>query len=264
MKVPKFRKTVALVIVTITAASLVITPSAAQCQVLTLHVAPNGDDRWSGRLAQPNDVRSDGPLASLVGARDAVRQIKERGPLTETIHIQIADGTYHLTEAVVFKPTDSGTADHPIVYQAAPRARPVFSGGRRIMGFKRAGSGLWTANLPDVKSGKWYFEQLFVNGRRATRARSPNKFYHYIEGHANYETDPNTGEPIRSDRRAFVARLGDVNPLADLSHDLLNDVTAVVYHSWAIGRHRVAAFDAITRTVFFTSESRWPLLHWGS
>ena len=28
--------------------------------------------------------------------------------------------------------------------------------------------------LPEVKSGRWYFRQLFVNGRRAVRARTPN------------------------------------------------------------------------------------------
>ena len=32
-----------------------------------------------------------------------------------------------------------------------------------------------------MAAGKWYFEQLFVNGRRATRARTPNKFYYHIQ-----------------------------------------------------------------------------------
>ena len=34
--------------------------------------------------------------------------------------------------------------------------------------------------IPEVAAGQWYFEQLFVNGRRAVRARTPNKFYYYM------------------------------------------------------------------------------------
>ncbi len=42
----------------------------------TLYVAPDGNDAWSGRLARPNADRTDGPLASLQGARDAIRHQK--------------------------------------------------------------------------------------------------------------------------------------------------------------------------------------------
>ena len=38
----------------------------------TFYVTPKGDDVWSGRLAAPNAGRTDGPKASLAGARDAV------------------------------------------------------------------------------------------------------------------------------------------------------------------------------------------------
>src|SRR6185369_10105417 len=33
---------------------------------------------------------------------------------------------------------------------------------------------IWTTELPAVKAGPWYFRQLFINGKRATRARTPN------------------------------------------------------------------------------------------
>ena len=46
----------------------------------TLYVAPDGNDAWSGRLARPNAGRTDGPLASLQGARDAIRSQKAAAP----------------------------------------------------------------------------------------------------------------------------------------------------------------------------------------
>ena len=96
----------------------------------TLHVAPDGNDAWTGRVAHPNADRSDGPLASLQGARDAIRKLKATAALREPLQVLIADGTYSLSETLAFTPQDSGTQQCPIRYVAAEGARPVFSGGR--------------------------------------------------------------------------------------------------------------------------------------
>src|SRR5689334_8543500 len=48
-------------------------PAAGEGRMLDLYVAPDGDDRWSGRLAAPNAARTDGPFATLERARDALR-----------------------------------------------------------------------------------------------------------------------------------------------------------------------------------------------
>ena len=137
-----------------------------------LHVAPDGNDAWSGQLARPNPAQTDGPLASLRGARDAVRRLKERGLHDSPVHVQFATGTYALTASVEFLTQDSDTEAAPIIYEAAPRARPLFTGGRAITGWKPAPNGVWTAVVPEVRAGRWYFEQLWGNGERATRART--------------------------------------------------------------------------------------------
>src|SRR5271166_5225474 len=38
-----------------------------------LYVSPEGNDAWSGKRAEPNPARTDGPFATLVRARDAIR-----------------------------------------------------------------------------------------------------------------------------------------------------------------------------------------------
>ena len=45
-----------------------------------LYVSPSGNDAWSGKLATANAAKADGPLASLVAARDAIRKLKAAGP----------------------------------------------------------------------------------------------------------------------------------------------------------------------------------------
>ncbi len=230
---------------------------------LTLWVAPDGNDAWSGQLMRPVAARTDGPLASLSGARDVVRRIKAQEPLTEPVRILVADGTYTLTAPLVFGPEDSGTEKCPIVYEAAPGAHPVFSGGRTITEFKLGANGIWHAQVPEVAAGEWYFEQLFVNGRRATRARSPNKFYYYMLRQAGEITDPTTGERVNWPDRAFGARPADIKPLLDIPQEKLSDVTLVAYHSWEVSRLRLAAVDPETHTVITTGKARWPFMHWG-
>jgi hypothetical protein len=134
----------------------------------TFYVGPDGHDTWSGRLPRANRDGTDGPLASLAGARDAVRRLKTKSPLSEPMHVVIADGRYTLPETLTFAPDDSGTENCPISYEGAPGARPVISGGRVVTGWKEHGGGIWKAPCPVENT-----RQLYVNGQRAIRAHGP-------------------------------------------------------------------------------------------
>ena len=224
----------------------------------TFYVTPEGNDAWSGGLEASNADKSDGPWRTLQGARDAVRRWKAANGLSEPVRVVVAGGKYDLREPLVFQPEDSGTEACPIVYEAAAGTRPFFSGGRVISGFRPVDGGIWQTQIPDVKSGSWYFEQLFVNGRRATRARSPNRFYYYMANKVPRGVDPLTGQPADLSARAFRARAGDVKPWPNL-----RDVTLVVYHSWEISRLRLASVDPATNTVITTGPAVWPFLQWG-
>lgn len=238
-------------------AALGVIALAAAGHGATLYVSPVGDDSWSGRIEYPNARKTDGPLNSLEGARDAVRRLKAEGPLAEPVRVIIADGTYTVRKPVVFAPEDSGTAACPIVYEAAPGARPLFSGGRKIRGWKQGADGVWSARVPLVKRGLWYFEQLWVNGRRATRARSPNEFYYYMLQEVPYGIDPDTGKPADLSHRAFIARPEDVKRWPDL-----RDVTLVAYHSWEASLHHIRSVDPRTGMVLVTGWSPFPFLYW--
>ncbi len=128
-----------LVIATVISAPLV----SAQGETNCFFVATNGSDAWSGTLERPNGSGTDGPLASLQGARDAIRRLRGQAASQWPVRVEVGDGTYALTAPLLLGLSDTGGPTNPIVYQAAPGARPLFSGGRRIHGWTRGTDGRW-------------------------------------------------------------------------------------------------------------------------
>ena len=228
-------------------------------QAVTLYVSPKGNDRYSGRLAGVNKERTDGPKASLAGARDAIRKLKTQGPLEEPVRVAVSNGRYTMIEPLVLEPQDSGTKQCPITYEPATGAKPAFSGGRKITGFRSGKDGIWQTQIADVKAGKWYFEQLFVNGKRAVRARTPNKWYHYM---GNSSEAPVQGKQGQF-RRTTEVRGDALASVNDLTSREIRDVTLVAYHKWCISRRFLTDVDTAANVIVTVGEklksySGWP------
>lgn len=109
---------------------------------LDLYVSTEGNDSWSGRLAEPNEDRTDGPFATIAKARDAVREMKHAAKLAGPVTVWLRDRHNFISEPLVFRPEDSG----PVTYAASPGETPLMNGGKRIYkGTKRGISGEFTA-----------------------------------------------------------------------------------------------------------------------
>jgi hypothetical protein len=124
----------------------------------TLYTSPTGSGTACSS-AQP---------CSLSQAQTAVRAIAPS--MTGDIVVQIAAGTYALSNPLTFTQADSGANGHTVYWQAATGTRPIISGGQRVTGWTVADSAqnIWRANV----SGAFDSRQLYVNGRIATRART--------------------------------------------------------------------------------------------
>ncbi len=184
-----------------------------------LHVAPGGHDAGSGTV--------DKPLASLTGARDAARK------LAKPVRVIVADGRYEISAPIELGPEDGGVS-----YEAAPGAHPVISGGKIIGGWKQAANGLWQAQVPEVAAGRWYFEQLTVNGQRAVRARTPNEFWFYTRSVREEALGKDAGKVLGKKARPAHAQQtvglypADYAAVAQLTTAELKDVNMVVLHKW--------------------------------
>lgn len=226
---------------------------SSQVNATTFYVAPDGNDNWSGQLQTPNATRTDGPLASLIGARNAVRQLKAGGQLTTPVTVFVADGTYRLTKPFRLLPEDSGTPEAPITYRALPGSEPLFFGGVELTDMRVDAHGIWRVSLPN---GGWHFEQLFVNQRRATRARTPDQFYSYIQNIREEVLDAGEGRyPVHA--RQFIELAPADAKLLRQCPDF-REVLFVAFHKWDITRKRVLEFDPATNTIMIEGEGLKP------
>ncbi len=106
------------------------------------------------------------PDSSLTDAVRKAREMRRLGKATE-VTIHLAAGTYQLYEPLRLRPEDSGLT---IVGDGA-----VVSGGMAITQWKRQGK-LLVADVPDFNGRPIDFRQLWVNGKKAVRARDVSDF----------------------------------------------------------------------------------------
>lgn len=122
-------------------------------------VATDGDDSSPGTKEEP--------FLTLERARDAVRDAD-----TDTeIVVHVRGGLYRLKETLHLDRRDSGRKGHDVVYRAVDGEHPVISGAIPVPGKDWAVHdttlGIWSAKVGSVET-----RQLYVNGKRATRART--------------------------------------------------------------------------------------------
>ena len=171
---------------------------------------------------------------------------KQGGKLTEPVTVVIRGGTEFLREPLRFTPEDSGTAAAPITYVAAPGEQPVVSGGRVIGGFHPVtvdGRKLWAADIPAVREGKWYFREIWINGQRRQRARTPNQGFYRVAA----VPDMNPKDSYQVAQKRFQYAPGEITHLKNLE-----DVEVVILSFWTSVRRGIASIDEDQRMMTLT------------
>jgi parallel beta-helix repeat protein len=190
--------------------SLFLLAAAAAAKPLVFHVATNGNDNGPGTRAAP--------LASPAGALKIARAQRAFG---DGVTILLHSGTFAISEPLKLSPADSGTT-----IAVFENDKPVISGGRRITGWKNVRDNLWQAEVADVRSGQWYFRQLFINDQRATRARTPNDGAFFRMQGARFNDKP----------AQFHYKPGDIKPT--WTND--PDAEVIGFEKWTVFRQHIA------------------------
>ena len=132
-------------------------------------ISPKGSDF--------NDGTRQSPKATLTSALRQAREWRrtEDNRIQGGITIYVEGGTYAFHEPVFIRPEDSGTKESPTVIRSVGDEKVILSGGISINGWKKQGK-VWVADVPAFNGRPLDFRQLWVNGKKAVRARDVEDF----------------------------------------------------------------------------------------
>lgn len=238
---------------------LILLTLPAPAEELVFHVAPDGNDSWSGTFAQANADSTDGPFATLQRARDAIRTLRKTGTLDKGATVELQAGTYFLSKALELTTEDSGTEGAPIVYRSAPGAKVTLTGGRPVAGWAPVKDPAILKRLPESARGKVQvadleaqgitdFGKLSVRGfaigsgaaeaeliygnQPMTLARWPNDGFAKVKGRKDEQT-------IEVDTDRLARWKGEAEPW----------VFAYWHHDWAEIYEPIVGMDAAKQTL---------------
>ncbi len=223
------------------------TAHAGEVEAVTLHVAPGGNAQADGS--------ADSPFGTIAHAQRTIRKARAADKISGPVVVLLHPGTYFLEEPIKFTPEDSGTADHPVTYRSTGKGEAILSGGRLVSGWKPGKNRLWVAQLePELD-----FRQLFVDGRRRPRARTPNFGYFRTDG----PLVPAIPRWFASPEERRQGSEGFRIAVEDLPHwTSLDDLEVNVFHQWSHTKHWVKELDPASRAVFFTNRFHWDFGYW--
>ena len=132
-------------------------------------ISPKGSDF--------NDGTCQSPKATLTSALRQAREWRrtEDNRIQGGITIYMEGGTYAFYEPVFIRPEDSGTKESPTIIRSVGDEKVILSGGISINGWKKQGK-VWVADVPVFNGRPLDFRQLWVNGKKAVRARDVEDF----------------------------------------------------------------------------------------
>ena len=222
-------------------------------QGLEIFVSPNGDDTGDGS--------KDRPLKSLEGARNKIRLLKNDNVYNDTVRIHIDPGLYPILSTFSLGPQDSGTEAAPVLYQGSASGT-IISGGIKLNGFNETDDGLWAAHIPEVAYWNWTFDQLYVNGRRAVRAKSPNEGFFYMEDLKEEVWVMGTGRAPERAQQIITTDAAASNELKKLDEKVLAQVIMTTYHNWDITKRHIDKFDAEENKLYTSGQGMKPWNPW--
>ncbi len=185
------------------------------------------------------------PSAALAEVR-AARQRGELGPLDRAA-ISVRPGTYWLNEPLTL------TADDSHVAFAGARG-VVFSGGLALGRFVEGTDGVWRVAVPNGRVP----DQLYVNGRRAEPARSPNSGYFYMSTDEVLELERD-GRILDISKTGWKVADSEAPLFAALTAEEIRRVLARVYASWDTVFTRGDWYDPVAKVFCGQQKATWAM-----
>lgn len=206
-----------------------------------IYLAPNGLDT--------NPGTNDKPLASLTGARDFIRELDTR----DAVHVKIAPGDYYMTSPLELSSQD----DTPILFEGMG-AHVTFYGGVPVTSWEKVTDRLWRAPVAELLNGEYSFEQFYVNGKRAARARIPNSGFFQVEDATEMILNKGKGRIPEFALQKIYLKPGDVAMFENESPDNIKNALITFFHKWDVTRKFIDHFYTDSSVVYLRGKGMQP------
>ena len=185
------------------------------------------------------------PWKTIIKARNAIRNLQ---PIDRPYFVNLRSGIYYLDETFELTPEDSGVNnERTITYRSQPGETAILSGGMRVKSWSKDGR-LWKAYV----GRNCNFRQLFVAGKRAIRARTPNLSESDIVGIPREAWHRATSKvAVEGDRKAFHFYTGDIK-----NWNNLEDVNVIIPIAFIASIQYIDTINTETNTVVIKSMQR--------
>lgn len=221
----------------------------AAARPVELFVAPEGADTAEGTRARP--------FATLEQARDALRELRGTGRLSEGATVWLRAGTYRLQRTFVLDRRDAGTETAPVTFRSWPGETVVLTGAHELAGFTPFNGQILRTDASAQGFGTTPFRQLFLDGQRQTMARYPNcdPAHPYTGGYA-YASGKITGTYTKlgdEPQNTILVRQADLRTWA---HPEDGEVDTSDRFNWNNNVAGIASMDHETRILTMTKNAR--------
>lgn len=206
------------------------------------YLSPTGNDSNPGTI--------DRPVSSLVRARDLAREFRKSSASDQPVEIIAMGGEYSMLQPLVLSCPDGGKEDSPLIIKGEMGKKAIFRGGIRVTGWEQVNERLWKAFIPQVAYYDSYFEQLFVNGRRATRARTPNEGFLLIKGVEETVLENGGGRSPLFAVQKILLDSTNARCFTSFSRQDYDDAIVTFYHKWDNTRKRVKHFNSKESAIY--------------
>jgi hypothetical protein len=226
---------------------------------LKIYVSTIGNDSWSGKLVQPDENNTDGPFATLEGARNAIRTLKEAKKLPKgNVIVEIQEGVYELPRAFELGVNDGGADSlSRIIYIGHKGSEIRLVGGKNLTKWDRVTdkdvlekfspevrdkifqADLSAAGINDFGSPAGGGAELFFNDKPMWISRYPNNGFIKITGLLN--EDPIESHGRKGDKVGKFRY--DDQRIAQWKKEKDAWVHGYWFWDWSEQRHKIAKID---------------------
>lgn len=186
----------------------------------TIHVSANSVQAGNGTLETP--------FNNLEEAFKQLDKLAEKAKSQDTIYISIQPGLYFLENAIKLEKEYAV----PVVIEGDKEHKPIISGAIKLSEWEITPKGWWKTHVKEVERYGLKIEQLFVNGERATRARTPDEGWFFVEDSKESVHFKGTWTYPEYATQQIQVRPEDLQTMKNTNIEDITDIMAMFYHKW--------------------------------